>query len=421
MNQIKNFHYGWLILAASVITVFVSLGLGRFGYTMILPDMKAGLSLTEAQAGDLATGNMIGYLLLALMCGFLSARFSPRKIITFFMLLLAGAMFITGLAPDFKTALAGRILTGMGSGGTNIPVLAIVIAWFGVSRRGLAAGITVSGSSFAVLVTGLFIPVVLSSFEPEGWRWAWYFLSGVAFITAIFCALVLRNSPDEMGFLPVGHSDTDPPVDSRVKSMVESIRLVYSSFSAWHLSAIYALYGFSYIIYATFFVRYLNWEGGLTIAEAGTLWSFVGGLSIASGLIWGSLSDRIGRKHALFFVYFIQFVSYTIFGLWEAVPGFYISAFLFGITAWSIPAIMAASSGDILGPRTGAAALGFLTLFFGIGQSLGPFVAGRIAEMAGTYTPAFVIAGLASLAGGILSLMLKPFISKDSASLSRDR
>jgi predicted MFS family arabinose efflux permease len=415
MSSEKNsgIHYGWIILAVSVITVFASLGFGRFGYTMIFPAMKAGLGLTDSQAGDLATGNMIGYLALALTCGFLSSRFSPRAIIAFFMVLLSAAMALTGLAENFSAAFAGRVLAGMGSGGTNIPVLAIVIAWFAPSRRGLAAGITVSGSSFALLVTGLLIPPVLSHYGAEGWRWSWFILSGGALLAAVICAAVLRNSPADRGLSPIGSSADEPVVRQSPLPLMQSIKLVYRSLAVWHLAGIYTLYGFSYIIYATFFVRYLNWEGGFTVADAGKLWSTVGAVSIASGFIWGSVSDRIGRRHGLFFVYFIQFASYMVFGLWKSEGGFYLSALLFALTAWSIPAIMAAASGDILGPRTGSAALGFITLFFGIGQTAGPFAAGRIADMTGSYTAAFVIAGIASLAGALLCLSLKP-IARDT-------
>jgi len=407
-------HYGWIILGASVLTVFSSLGFGRFGYTMIFPAMKTGLGLTDAQAGDLATGNMVGYLLLALTCGFLSAHFSPRKIIASFMALLAGAMLLTGLAPDFFTALIGRVLTGMGSGGTNIPVLAIVIAWFGVSRRGLATGITVSGSSAALLFAGIVIPKILAAYGVDGWRYAWFALSGIAVAIAVVCAFVLRNTPSELGLSPIGHDGSAPPTDSAAISLVDSMRLVYRTPTVWHLAAIYSLYGFSYIIYATFFVRYLNWECGFTVADAGALWSAVGGISIASGFIWGTVSDRMGRRYGLSCVYAIQFACYVLFGLWKSAPGIYASALLFAVTAWSIPAIMAAASGDILGPRMGSAALGFITLFFGIGQALGPFMAGRVADSFGSYTLAFTIAGGASLVGAILSLLLHPVEQKSN-------
>jgi MFS family permease len=174
----------------------------------------------------------------------------------------------------------------------------------------------------------------------------------------------------------------------------------------WHLSLVYTLFGFSYIIYTTFFVRYLNWEAGFSLEDAGRLWSLIGLVSVASGFLWGSVSDRFGRKYALTGVFFLQCSCYLLFGLWKAVPGYLASSVLFALTAWSIPAIMAALSGDLLGPRLAPAALGFITLFFGIGQALAPFVSGRIADAYGSYTFAFVIAGIASFAGGLLSMLL---------------
>ncbi len=402
-------HYGYLILVIGVATVTAALGFARFGYTMILPGMKAGLGLTDAQAGDLAMANMIGYLVLALACGFLSAHFSPRRIITVFMMLVSASMLITGIAPDFGTAFAGRLLAGMGGGGTNIPVMGLVVGWFAMSRRGLAAGVTVSGSSFGLLITGLTIPLIMNAGGAEGWRYSWYFLSALSLGIAVLCGVFLRDTPAGEGLAPVGaareRASGDGPAP-RSYSPMESWRLVYRSFSVWHLALIYALFGFSYIIYTTFFVRYLSWEAGFSLESAGRLWSLIGLVSVASGFLWGSVSDKFGRKYALACVFVLQCACYLLFGLWKAMPGYLISSLIFALTAWSIPAIMAALSGDMLGAKLAPAALGFITLFFGIGQALAPFVSGRIADAYGSYTLAFVIAGGASLGGGVLSLLL---------------
>lgn len=136
-RQSRGLHYGWVIAIMSVVTVIGALGLARFGYTMILPSMKDGLGLIDSQAGDLATGNMIGYLVLAVTCGFLASRFGPRIIITIFMLIISGAMLLTGMAPNFQVALLGRTLAGVGSGGTNVRVMGLIPAWFAAKRRGL--------------------------------------------------------------------------------------------------------------------------------------------------------------------------------------------------------------------------------------------------------------------------------------------
>ena len=63
-----------------------------------------------------------------------------------------------------------------------------------------------------------------------------------------------------------------------------------------------------------------------------------------------------------------------------------------------------------MGARLAPAALGFITLFFGFGQAAGPFVAGRIAESSGSYTLAFVIAGVAAGLGAIASVFALPAI-----------
>jgi MFS family permease len=118
------------------------------------------------------------------------------------------------------------------------------------------------------------------------------------------------------------------------------------------------------------------------------------------------VSDRIGRKAALVVVFVIQAAAFGLF----AVPGvnaaFTVSALLFGITAWSIPAIMAAACGDVLGPRYAPAALGFITLFFGIGQAAGPSIAGAMADAAGSFGPAYWLAAGVALTGACGALLL---------------
>lgn len=82
-------------------------------------------------------------------------------------------------------------------------------------------------------------------------------------------------------------------------------------------------------------------------------------------------------------------------------------AVMFGLTAWSIPTIMAATSGDFFGPRLAPAGLGFITLFLGIGQALGPALGGFMADVTHSFTLPFLVAGGISLAGMISPLYLK--------------
>ncbi|MBN1697395.1 MAG: YbfB/YjiJ family MFS transporter [Spirochaetales bacterium] len=404
-------HYGWIILILGIIVVTGALGFARFGYTTILPDMKSGLGLTNVEAGDIASGNMIGYLVLALTCGILASRFGPRVMIGVSLLVVAASMALTGLAGSFVMALVARTITGMGSGGANVPVMGLVSSWFHPKKRGLAAGIVVSGSSFGLLVTGSILPGILDS-GVDGWRYAWYVLAALTLCIAFIGFIFLRNSPAEKGITPVG-AQIVPEEKRRKTSRLEWGR-IYKNPSVWHLGIIYILFGFSYIIYATFFVHYLTGEAGYTKEAANWLLALIlGGLSIGSGLIWGIVSDKVGRKYGLAIVFFLQFLCFTIFGIWNEPVGHIISAILFALTAWSIPAIMAATTGDVVGSQLAPAALGFITLLFGIGQFLGPAMAGRIADATGSYSKAFVIAGAAALLGSVLSLFIKRHTARE--------
>jgi predicted MFS family arabinose efflux permease len=378
----------WVMASVSVLVVMASLGLGRFGYAMILPAMSEGLHLSAIQAADIATANMVGYLVSSLVCGLLSARFGPRLVVTVSILLVAVALAATALARDFSSAVVARLATGVASGGANVPVMGLLSSWFSPRRRGLASGMAVGGSSVGLVITGLLVPTLMQAFAPNGWRASWIALGAIAAAVFLLCVLLLRNGPG-----------AGPVAETRIADVVRSGRV-------WFLGAVYFLFGFSYIMFSTFFVRHLIDDVGFTARSAGNLWSAIGAVSLASGFLWGAASDRMGRTKALALVYALQAVAFATLGLWKGAPGALVSAAFFALTAWSIPAIMAAASGDMVGSRLAPSALGFITVFFGVGQALGPLVAGRMAGAFGSFAPSFVVAGGAALLGAALSLFL---------------
>jgi len=175
----------------------------------------------------------------------------------------------------------------------------------------------------------------------------------------------------------------------------------------WKLGCVYFMYGFSYIIYLTFFVAYLCKECDLRPADAGRMFAVLGLFSMFCGVVWGYISDVLGRRYGSLLAYLTLGLSYVLFAFWQDTVGFYVSAIIFGSTAWSIPTIMAVASGDAVGGRLAPAGLGFITLFFGIGQALGPALAGLIKDVTGTFTYAFLLSAAVSVIGALVSLVLR--------------
>ena len=402
-------HYGWIVMAMGMLTAIGAHGFGRMAYTLILPSMKDGLHFTYAQLGLLGTGNFIGYLTLAIIGGFLAAKFGTRIVITLALILMGITMIITGLAQSFGFAFVMRLLTGFGNGAAYVPAMALGSAWFAMKRRGLATGIVSAGIGAGTLIAGFIVPYILKSYGAEGWRFSWYYLGGAVLLISGIVYTFIRSQPDEKDLSPIGAKEGDAPLKPKAeerKAKALQWGLIYRVREVWYLGLVYFMYGFSYIIYMTFFAAFLIKEMGLSQDQAGALWALVGGLSIFCGLIWGGFSDLLGRKYGLALAYLTLAVAYAVLALIKSSIGFYFSAVIFGLTAWSIPTIMAAAAGDYVGPRLAPAGLGFITLFFGIGQALGPALGGYLADATQSFAMPFLLASSVSLSGAISSLYL---------------
>jgi sugar phosphate permease len=407
-------HYGWIVIFMGLLTTIAAHGFGRMSYTIILPAMKDGLSFNYTQLGLLGTGNFIGYLTMAIVGGFLAARFGTRIVIAAGLVLMGITMILTGLAKSFEFAFVMRLLTGLGNGAAFVPAMALGSAWFTMKKRGFATGIVSAGIGAGTFISGLTVPPILSAFGADGWRFSWYILGGAVIVISVIVFQFVRSNPNEKGLQQVGSENSETaqsgsPATEAISApkWTVTIKSIIKMGSVWYLGIIYFFFGLSYIIYMVFFAAYLVKEMGLSQEWAGGLWALVGGLSIFCGVIWGKISDLLGRSRGAALAYLVLGLSYIVYALIKVPFGFYLSAILFGLTAWSIPTIMAAASGDFVGPRLAPAGLGFITLFFGIGQALGPAIGGYLADVSGSFTLPFLIAGLISLVGMVSSFYLK--------------
>jgi len=405
----RRIHYGWIVVLTGLLVAIGAHGFGRMSYTLILPAMKDGQQFDYTQLGLLATGNFVGYLVMAFIGGILAARFGTRIVIAMALILMGITMILTGMAHTFGFAFSMRLLTGLGNGAAYVPAMALGSAWFAISRRGFATGIVAGGIGGGTMIAGLVVPVILGVYGAEGWRFAWYYLGGGVLVIAGIAGLLIRSQPEEKGLRQVGASgDAAASASGAAQTSALQWSTIYRRRAVWYLGVVYMMYGLSYPIYMTFFAAYLCKEMGMSAAEAGGLWALVGGLSIFCGVIWGGLSDKLGRARGAALVYLLLAAAYGIFALAQFKEGFYLSSVIFGLTAWSIPTIMAATAGDYVGPRLAPAGLGFITLFFGIGQAVGPAVGGYLADSTGSFFWSFLLACGIALVGAGLSLGLKP-------------
>ena len=212
----------------------------------------------------------------------------------------------------------------------------------------------------------------------------------------------MRNRPGHKALAPYGEQARGAPATHAPAPLPPSRRRVLA-----HLGAIYFLFGSTYVIYVTFIVTAMVQERGFSEAVAGQFWIWVGVLSLLSGPVFGTLSDRIGRKGGMITVFSLQMAAYALAAAPLGAPFLYLSIGLFGIVAWSIPSIMAAAVGDTMGPEHAAAGFGTITLIFGFGQIIGPAIAGAAADATGSFSSSFAMAAALAALAIVLTLFLR--------------
>jgi MFS family permease len=393
----RSLEYGWVIVATGTLTILASLGLGRFALGMILPSMGAGLGLSYAQLGWVGTANFVGYLAAVLVARPLAARLGFRLLIALALLVVGTSMLAMSRAATYAAIVALYAVTGFGSGASNVPMMALVARWFDPARRGRAAGFVAIGSGFAIVGSGQLIPHVNRVVGADGWRTNWMILGLCVTGIAVVALALLRDAP--VATAAAAAPGRAPP---RARAGAAAPRRGALA----TLGGLYAIFGFTYAIYVTFFVTMLVREKGFSEAVAGRFWSWVGLLSLLSGPVFGSISDRIGRRRGLMLVFSVQTLAYALAAADLPTTFLYLSIALFGVAAWSVPTIMVAAVSDAVGPERALGAFGVITFFFGFGQVVGPAVAGALAERARSFSPSFylaaALAAAAILGSGLL-------------------
>jgi MFS family permease len=131
-----------------------------------------------------------------------------------------------------------------------------------------------------------------------------------------------------------------------------------------------------------------------------------GFFSFFSGITFGTLSDKIGRRYGLTAVFSIQTASYLLAGLQLGPTPLIISIILYGLAVFAAPAIVTAAIGDHFSSDRVARAFANATFFFAFGQTIGPALAGFIGGEAESFAAAYLVAaGLTTMAAmGALKL-----------------
>lgn len=367
------------VLLGGMLGMIVAMGIGRFVYTPILPLMQRDLGISNSLAGWLATLNYLGYLGGAVLCSFSPQLLRNRIIIGGALLTSIASTFFMGLTLSVFWWGAMRLTGGVASAILFIVISAEVAE--ALTRRGFGhwLGALYGGIGCGIAISGLIVPQL----DKVGdWSISWLGTGGLALLLAVL-GICLGRQREYAAPLATNRS----PSKSRLRSL-------------WLLASAYFFQGLGYITTATFLVAIIATTPGLE-AFAPYSWVAVGLAAIPSTTIWPLLARRIGNKTALLIAYGIQTVGILVSINADSIFEVLISAIAFGGTMLGIVAMTLAEGNRRL-PADSRRAAAILTTCFGLGQMLGPALAGMLADIQQGFTLPLLLAAASVALGGVL-------------------
>ena len=370
--------YAWLRLAAvlGLMTVGSS---AMYVVAVVLPAVQAEFGVARSDASLPYTLLMIGFGLGGVLMGRLADRFGVMVPV-----LLGAAGLTLGFAGAAASpsiawfAIAHGLGLGLlGSSATFAPLVADTSLWF-VRRRGIAVAICASGNYLAGAV---WPPIVQHLVETAGWRSAMGVLAVVCAVSMPLLALALRPRPPAAVASPLRGG-----VPSRASDRPFGL-------SFGQAQALLCVAGVACCVAMSMpqvhIVAYCG-DLGYGAARGAEMLALMLAFGIASRLISGAICDRIGGLRTLLLGSVLQGVALLLFIPFDSLVSLYVISALFGLFQGGIVPSYAIIVREYFPPSEAGARVGTVLMFTMLGMALGGWLSGKVFDLTGSYTMAFV-------------------------------
>jgi MFS family permease len=395
--------YGWVIVGVSFITIAAAYAT-RYSFTIFYVAMLKDLGWSRASLAGAFSLAMLIYGLFSPFIGGLMDRFGPRRLFPLATLILVLGMVTSGyIQSPWHFYLTYGVLVTLGLNGLGpVPHAPIISNWF-ILKRGLASGIIMVGCGIGTV----FSPLIQQMISLWGWRGAFSIL-GVIVASLVFPLTVIfqRLHPREKGLYSDGLkledmerlrkaygtgtdvSSIDPVWTSQDWTVHRAIRTI----RFWSLFLANVNFGFfmgTILVHQAPFIV----DAGFSRMFAATILALTGLANAGGNFFWGILSDRIGREWAWTLASGSAFLSILLLIVVKGTSNpwvLYGHGILFGL-GYALPSLWQGIAGDLFQGKQYGAIFGLITIGFGMGNFLGPWLGGYLFDIQGTYTIVLIL------------------------------
>ena len=397
MSRVKRFHYGWIVVAACFGVLIVT-GIEGQCQGIFLKPLEAEFGWSRAVIASSFTAYFIAMAPTGIVMGWLFDRYGPRILLTLASFLVGGGLALCSQVNDIWDLRLFMFMAGFGTGTCMPGVTATVQRWF-VKKRGLALGVTMSGSGIGVFVLS---PIVNQLITIYGWRTTYALIGALAFVLVLTSAFVLFRNPEQKGLKPYGAEESVLPTTEKGLPLGAVIRsIAFFKLVAIIITSMMAIQSIN--IHLVPYAR----DIGISSALAATALGTMGGFTVVGRISMGIIVDRLGWQRGLVLGNLgAGALCLLLFGV-NSVWTLYLFAVFYGLFSGSLVTAQLGFIGQLFGTKYLAQVTG---LIYGISifvAAFGPTIAGFIFDIMGSYFFAFLLLIALFAAAAFVTLTIK--------------
>jgi predicted MFS family arabinose efflux permease len=382
-------HPARLILILSLAPT-VGLGIGRFAYALVLPDMRDALGWSYSAAGFMNTINAAGYLAGALVASKLIKRFGLSASVRWGTLACVASLALCAITGNFIVLSLARLVVGFGAAAVFIAgaALAATIAQSHPERANFLLSLFYAGPGLGIVSSGLIAPFVLQWFGPGSWWIVWWAMTLLSIAMTIPLLLTRFDAGADIA--------DQAPARFALRPVV-----IYL--------AGYFLFGAGYIAYMTFMIAYIRDAGGGAAAQS-AFWCLIGLSAFVTPWLWRRVLARDSGGISTAIILGVNAIGAALPLLGHSTAWLAASALVFGVSFFAVVGSTTAFVRFNYPPAAWPTAIAAMTIAFGIGQTLGPIATGAITDAMGSLSYALNVGAAMLAVGAIASAFQKKLI-----------
>lgn len=302
-------------------------------YALAIPSLLLALHLTKAQAGTFATASLVGAGLGGWFFGLLADRYGRIRMLQYSIVVVAISTFLSAFATHFWHLLAARFVQGIGYGGEAAVGAVVVSEIIRPELRGRVTSSVQSGYAVGYAIAVGFM-ALLAHLVPEALAWRVLFALGI--LPLFFLFYIRKYVPESPLFLQSKHKRA---AAHREPGFAEIFRPPLLSRTAIALLLATAIFGAAYV-QITWLPSYLRLVLHLSVTTtAGYLFLNILG-SFVGPLLFGPISDRIGRRWSILLFLVAQAAAV---GIYTMAPVSRTAVFALGFVVGALQGALASS------------------------------------------------------------------------------